>query len=161
IPRVNTEMASCISLGLDRLQVSFTFRAGEHDYRVFRETRRKGAPNVRLEYLLEPAAVDPQPVAVGAGATAAAPAAPEPSAPDWAPISQGSRDVTERIERIVGLTYDGFTRSVLLPQGQFAEFLAGAPEKRRDVLRSLLRLEVYERMRDRSSHLAGESRASF
>src|SRR3954462_15959308 len=52
IPRVNSEIASCISLGLDRLQVTFAFRAGEHDYLVYRETRCKGAPNVRLEYLM-------------------------------------------------------------------------------------------------------------
>jgi len=31
----------------------------------------------------------------------------------------------DMIERLIGLTYDGFTRSVLLPQGKFAEFLTG------------------------------------
>src|SRR5262249_18385357 len=60
-----------------------------------------------------------------------------------------------------GLTYDGFTRSVILPQGQFADFLAGAPDKRRDVLRSLLRLEVYEGMRDRAAKRAGEAKSAL
>src|SRR4051794_33786436 len=89
IPRVNSEIASCISLGLDRLQVTFAFRAGEHDYRVYRETRRKGAPNVRLEYLMPQVAAEPEPVAVGvAAAAASSPSVTEPPGSDWMPISQ-------------------------------------------------------------------------
>src|SRR5437867_12115611 len=45
-PRAGTEMTACISLGLDRLQVVLEFQAGPNIYRVYRETRRRGAPNV-------------------------------------------------------------------------------------------------------------------
>jgi DNA repair protein SbcC/Rad50 len=124
VPRVNNEVNACISQGLERMQVSLVFRAGDADYRVFREAKRKGAGAVRLEKL---------------------------GMSEWQPLADKSADVREKVERIVGLDFDGFTRSVLLPQGQFQEFLAGAPDKRRDVLRRLLRLELYERMRQAAS----------
>jgi DNA repair protein SbcC/Rad50 len=132
VPRVSNEVSACISQGIDRMQVSLTFRAGALDYRVFREARRKGAGNVRLEKM---------------------------GTSDWEPLADRSREVNEKVERIVGLDFDGFTRSVLLPQGQFQEFLAGAPDKRREVLKRLLRLEVYERTRQRAASEASSKKA--
>lgn len=129
VPRVTTEVAACISQGLDRMRVALEFMAGEERFRVFRETRRKGSPNVRLDRWQED---------------------------EWRAVADRAHDVTAEVTRIVGLDYDGFTRSVLLPQGQFQEFLAGAADKRRAVLRSLLRLEVYDRMRARAGATAAE-----
>jgi exonuclease SbcC len=129
VPRVTNEVASCISQGMDRMRVALEFMAGEERYRIFRETRRKGAPNVRLDRWRED---------------------------DWQALVDRAHDVTARVIEIVGLDYDGFTRSVLLPQGQFQEFLAGSADKRRAVLRSLLRLEVYDRMRARAGGVAAE-----
>ena len=129
VPRVTNEVTSCISQGMDRMQVTLEFRAGDERYRIYRETRRKGAPNVRLERC---------------------------EGGDWLPVSDRARDVNAQVADIVGLDYDGFTRSVILPQGQFQEFLAGSAEKRRAVLRSLLRLEVYDRMRQRAAGISAE-----
>ncbi len=131
VPRVANEVASCISQDRDRMRVTYEFSAAGERYRIFRETRRKGAPNVRLERCV---------------------------AGDWLPVVDRAREVNDRVGEIVGLDYEGFTRSVILPQGQFQEFLAGSAEKRRAVLGSLLRLEVYERMRKRASTMAGETR---
>jgi exonuclease SbcC len=129
VPRVTTEVGAVISQGLDRMRVTLEFLAGEERYRVYRETRRKGAGNVRLDCWRDG---------------------------EWQAQLDRAREVTERIEQIVGLDYDGFTRSVLLPQGQFQEFLAGSAEKRRAVLGSLLRLDVYNRMRARATSMAAE-----
>jgi DNA repair protein SbcC/Rad50 len=129
VPRVHNEVGACISQGMDRMRVTLEFLAGEERYRVYRETRRKGAGAVRLDHCL--------------GA-------------DWQPELDRAREVTDRISEIVGLDYEGFTRSVLLPQGQFQEFLAGSAEKRRAVLGSLLRLDVYNRMRGRATAMAAE-----
>ena len=67
-------------------------------------------------------------------------------------IASGVREVDEAVERLVGLDYDAFTQAVVLPQGEFARFLKGAPAQRRQILQDLLRLGVYGRMHK----LAGE-----
>ena len=131
VPRVTAEVGACISQGMDRMRVLLEFQAGEERYRVYRETRRKGSGAVRLD---------------------------RRQGDDWQPQLDRAREITERVNEIVGLDYDGFTRSVLLPQGQFQEFLAGSAEKRRSVLGSLLRLDVYNRMRGRATSAAAEMR---
>jgi exonuclease SbcC len=45
-------------------------------------------------------------------------------------------------------------QAVILPQGQFARFLRAEPRDRRSMLRTLLRLDVYERMRERAQRSA-------
>ena len=65
--------------------------------------------------------------------------------------------VTELVERVVGLGYDAFTRAVLLPQGDFAAFLAGKPSDRREILIRLLDLGRYEAV----AKLAGSQAASL
>ncbi len=127
VPRVASEIKECISLGLNRMYVSLEFLAGQTTYRVFREAKRQGQPNVRLERCLDG---------------------------EWQALAQGATEVTRRLEAVVGLNYDAFTRSVLLPQGQFQEFLSGSPDKRRDVLQSLLRLDVYKRMQAGANEMA-------
>ena len=67
VPRVANEVVACISQGLDRMTVTLEFATGEQRYRIFRETRRKGAPNVRLEHLWTPE--------------------------EWSPVAQGAADV--------------------------------------------------------------------
>jgi len=129
VPRVGDDVGDCISQGMERMRVILEFMAGEERYRVYRETRRKGQPNARLDRMEEG---------------------------QWIALADRSRDVTAAVVRAVGLDYNAFTRSVLLPQGQFQEFLAGSADKRRAVLRSLLRLDVYERMRGRATSLAAE-----
>jgi exonuclease SbcC len=64
------------------------------------------------------------------------------------PVANGVHEVNQRIEALLGLSYDAFQQAVVLPQGQFDQFLRSDPGNRRDILRALLRLEVYERMRE-------------
>jgi exonuclease SbcC len=53
------------------------------------------------------------------------------------------RDVTERCKSIIGLSLEDFTRTVMLPQGQFSEFLKLEGKNRREMLERLFNLQQY------------------
>jgi exonuclease SbcC len=56
------------------------------------------------------------------------------------------RELDARVAELIGLDFGQFTRTVVLPQGQFAQFLKDEPSSRQKLLRSLLDLDVYYRM---------------
>ena len=68
------------------------------------------------------------------------------------PLVEAARitDLNERVEEIVGLDFETFTRAVLLPQGRFAEFLSGDNAERRKILVQLLDLSRYDRVGQRA-----------
>ncbi|HEU4422870.1 MAG TPA: SMC family ATPase [Pilimelia sp.] len=51
----------------------------------------------------------------------------------------------------VGLPYEQFVTCVVLPQGEFAEFLHAKPATRQQILVNLLGLHVYERIREQAT----------
>lgn len=51
--------------------------------------------------------------------------------------------VTSTCEEIIGLNLEDFTRTVVLPQGKFSEFLKLEGKKRRDMLERLFNLQKY------------------
>jgi exonuclease SbcC len=129
IPRVNvynrTEM---ISASKNRVSVVLDFEVGENRYRIARVLRRNGSQIVRLEEV---------------GADNA-----------LKPLADQVRTVSVQIVQILGLEAAAFMQAVILPQGEFARFLKAEPRDRRSMLRTLLRLDVYERMRDRAQRSA-------
>ena len=74
------------------------------------------------------------------------------------PLAGRVKEIEEAIEQIVGLDYDAFTRSVVLPQGQFDAFLKGEPKERRKILVALLNLGVYETMHQIANRRAIDAR---
>src|SRR5580704_6585873 len=64
-------------------------------------------------------------------------------------------DVKSRVAELLGLSYEHFTQSVLLPQGGFSEFLRATPANRQRLLVELLAFGVYkdigQRARERAS----------
>jgi exonuclease SbcC len=58
-------------------------------------------------------------------------------------LAEGPDQVKAKVQRILGLTYEHFTQSVLLPQGRFSEFLNAKPADRQDLLVELLAFGVY------------------
>src|SRR5262249_22693985 len=52
------------------------------------------------------------------------------------------------------LDFNGFTKSVVLPQGQFDAFLKGKADERRRILSDLLQLDIYQRMMKRANEIA-------
>ncbi|MBL8209600.1 MAG: SMC family ATPase [Bryobacterales bacterium] len=68
------------------------------------------------------------------------------TADGWASLTDKANDVSDRVQSILGLDFDGFTRSVMLPQGEFDRFLRGDLKERTQILTSLLNLDIYGRM---------------
>lgn len=63
----------------------------------------------------------------------------------------------EAVTRILGLTFEHFTQSVVLPQGGFAKFLHAEKRERQDLLVSLLGLSVYEKVAQRANQIAKDA----
>jgi exonuclease SbcC len=136
VPRVDTgDRAQMIAASRDRASVVLEFTAGPERYRITRTLKRKGANSVSLEQIEASSRV----------------------------VSLGDqvRVVDVKIEEILGLDVDAFKQAVVLPQGEFAAFLQAVPGERRKMLRSLLRLEVYERMRAQANQTAGEKKIAI
>lgn len=113
-----------ISAGRDRVGVVLDFDVGESRYRIARTLRRNGAQMVRLEER------------------------------EGKSLADQVRTATDQVVRILGLEAYAFKQAVILPQGEFARFLKAQPRERRGMLRTLLRLDVYERMRERAQRSA-------
>ncbi len=66
-------------------------------------------------------------------------------------------EMTEAVALAVGMPYEQFTTCVVLPQGEFAEFLHAKPAKRQEILVNLLGLRVYQRIAERARLVAKEA----
>jgi exonuclease SbcC len=78
---------------------------------------------------------------------------------EWIQDVSGSERLTARIEELLGLDFDSFTKTVILPQGKYAEFLGSEPSKRRDLLEKILELGVYKRVVERARELETRSKS--
>jgi DNA repair protein SbcC/Rad50 len=136
-PRVGNRTVQLIAQGQPALSVCLDFAVDRRRFRVVRTAGLKAtSATIRLEEWRED---------------------------QWQSYGDGAdriRDATRSIETLVGLDYEAFTRSVLLPQGQFQEFLVGDPAQRRSILTELLGLELFERMARRAGEVAREARSA-
>ncbi len=69
-------------------------------------------------------------------------------------LAEGPDPVKAKVQDILGLSYEHFTQSVLLPQGRFSDFLQAEPRKRQDLLVELLAFGVYEKVGQRARERA-------
>jgi exonuclease SbcC len=58
-------------------------------------------------------------------------------------LEEGAKTVTGKCEEIIGLRLEDFTRTVVLPQGKFSEFLKLEGKDRRNMLERLFSLQKY------------------
>ncbi len=110
-----------ISLGAAEARIRFEFEVGDRTYtavRVVRRTTKGGATTA--EARLE------------SGGTV---------------LASGAAEVTQAVESLIGLGIDHFTRSVVLPQGQFAAFLHDTPSGQQDLVKALLDMGVLDEVR--------------
>lgn len=134
IPRVNSQnRTEMISASRNRASVVLDFEVGASHYRIARTLRRNGVQSVRLE---------------------------EHDGSNFKSLADQVRTATDQIVQILGLEASAFMQAVVLPQGEFARFLKAQPRDRRSMLRTLLRLDVYERMRERAQRLAAAKKAN-
>jgi exonuclease SbcC len=61
-------------------------------------------------------------------------------------LAGDARSLDERVVGLLGLSFEQFTKTVVLPQGEFARFLHERPADRQDLLVRLLDLGIYGRM---------------
>ncbi len=126
-----------ISAARDRVTVVLDFDVGASRYRIARTLKRNGAQMVRLE----------EHDGVGGKGSRKN-------------LADQVRTATDQMVRILGLGAPAFLQAVVLPQGEFARFLRAQPRDRRSMLRTLLRLDVYERMRERAQRSAAAKKGT-
>ncbi len=60
---------------------------------------------------------------------------------------QGTRtELLQQVKELIGLSFDQFTRAVLLAQGDFASFLKAGPREKAELLEKLTGTEIYSRI---------------
>ncbi|WP_231979490.1 sbcc family protein [Tessaracoccus coleopterorum] len=112
-----------------RATVRLLFDVGQARYRVAREVRRVGQSIQQKTATLE--RLDDR------GASSA-------TTDEVEVLASEVRDVTPAIEELLGLSFDDFTKAVVLPQGRFAEFLNATVGERQDILLKLLGAHQYD-----------------
>lgn len=58
-------------------------------------------------------------------------------------LADGVKTINKKVEEIIGLNLEDFSRTVVLPQGKFSEFLKLEGKDRRDMLERLFNLQQY------------------
>jgi DNA repair protein SbcC/Rad50 len=140
-PRLGSKgLDALMTPGGTQLAVQFEFRNASGTYRATRTLDKKPSgkidPNVRVEQLSSEAS--------------------------WKVFSETEKikEANAKLEQLVGLDYDGFTRAILLPQGAFDEFLRGDASKRRDLLVNLLSLDKVQQMQQAAGQRAKSAEAT-
>ena len=130
--------------------VKLVFEVDGQRYVVARELRRMGGTG-------QPACRQPG-------------AARRPARPGCSPVTRPSRwprtcdGVNAAVERLLGLKYEDFIQCVVLPQGQFADFLHAKPSERQEILLRLLGAEHYRLMMmtaNQRANVAGQRAATY
>ncbi|MDA0365356.1 MAG: SMC family ATPase, partial [Chloroflexi bacterium] len=130
VPRVGASTRQLVTHGANAMSVRFDFSTRGRRYRVSR--RAPGNTATRLER--------------------------ETETGEWEPLADRARDVTEQVTKILGLDYQTFIRTVLLPQNAFDSFLKGDQRERREIMSRLLGLGVYADARGIAGRRAGQAR---
>ncbi len=119
-PRVGRDVKGLINQRRDEARVALTFSVDGQRWKVVRAMRRKGASAHAL-YRVEGGEEHEE--------------------------ADREKDVAERIEALLGLDWDGFRRSVMLAQNQFAGFLEATPGEKDGVLKGVFGFERLDAMR--------------
>lgn len=69
-----------------------------------------------------------------------------------------ANDVAAEINRLIGLNRDQFSKTIMLAQGQFSEFLRMKPEDRTNLVKELFSAQEYERIQETLKTAADQQR---
>ena len=116
LDRLGRNLREAINPSKNAFFVNFIFEIDNQVYQIKRSFRRSGQSNVILY---------------------------EKRANNWYPLQDKAREVEKQLTEILGLSFEEFTKVVILPQGKFAEFLRLTPSKRAQMLESLFNLEIF------------------
>lgn len=135
---ISRESKNFIHVGCDTASVSFTFSITEKDTKIYRVSRSfkikkdtgySVAAKARLTQLLND--------------TAKEQGSEKNESENELVLEDSISGVKARIHQIVGLEFDDFTRTVVLPQGKFSEFLKLSGNSRNQMLERLFHLYDY------------------
>ncbi len=130
IPRLHAnEIAPVISTSASECTVGLDFTVRRRAYRAVRTIRRTKTGASTLEAVLEQLDDEGNVVTTLAGT---------------------ADDVTAEVETLLGLSFDEFTRAVVLPQGEFARVLKAKASDRQSLLARLLGTGIYDRVKQRA-----------
>lgn len=134
VPRLGMRSyAPIVNVGADRARVAFDFEVGAVAYSVARLVERtKGGGAVVKEARLQ----------MGDKT-----------------LADGADDVTAAVEDLLRLEMADFTRTVVLPQGDFAAFLEAPKGEKQALLKSILGLDLYGRVRSLAKERESIARA--
>ncbi|HUG83554.1 MAG TPA: SMC family ATPase [Euzebya sp.] len=141
VPRLHAnEIAPAIATTATECTVGLTFTVRRRPYRAVRTIRRTSTGASTVEAALEQLDDSDRVVTTLAGT---------------------ADDVTTEVERLIGLSFEEFTRAVVLPQGEFARVLRAKASERQSLLARLLGTGIYDRVKQRAgSHArAAQDRA--
>src|SRR5690606_33849715 len=105
--------------GADVMEVQLEFLALGHHWILTRTASRAGHPRPRVELRCDALGV----------------------------TLDRATEVRAKVAELVGLTYDQFLRTVILPQGRFQQLLYAAEHERAGILKGILGMDVLERVR--------------
>ena len=124
-------VAPVITQGLLQARVRLDFELESKRYSAVRVVRRSGAGATTKEARLECEEVT---------------------------IAGNADEVSAKVTELIGLSFEHFTKCVVLPQGEFSRFLHDRPKDRQDMVVKLLNLGVYEKMRSAASARAASAK---
>ena len=122
--------------------VQLVFEVGDQRYVVARELRRAGSQVSQRAASLER-------LADRRGRA-------QPGEPTEV-LAKDLAGVADAVERLLGLSYEDFCQCVVLPQGQFADFLHATAGERQEILLRLLGAEHYKQMMIRANQRASDA----
>lgn len=119
--RIARGSAEFVNKQVDTLSLSYEFSLGSQYFKVEREIKRNKNGEIRTAY---------------AKLT-------ELTSTGEVVLEDKASSVSKRCEDIIGLSVDDFSRTVVLPQGKFSEFLKLPNGQRREMLERIFNLEAY------------------
>lgn len=131
-PKVADDLRQLIAPSAEQARFHYEFLARDRRYRITRVIHRTRPTSVALEEHV--------------------------GGDEWRSLARGVRQAIDKVEELLGLDYETFTRVVLLPQNEFDAFLRGKPDERRAILTRLLSLEIYGKIQQRANQLAAAAR---
>ncbi|RBP64504.1 exonuclease SbcC [Alkalibaculum bacchi] len=121
---MSRKSSNYINTNVDTMEVSFEFQISSAQVKKYRVTRdfkrdKSGSIHTKLARIID--ITEEQEII----------------------LEEQVRQVNNKCHEIIGLNIDDFTRTVVLPQGKFSEFLKLQGKERREMLERLFNLEKY------------------
>jgi exonuclease SbcC len=155
VPRWGTSrgIVNALAPSASEARVRLVFESAGARYVATRVVRRDGKGRVSTSgagLQLMPAGFDPTKLDTGM------------TPDDLGEVLAGTpAEMDQAVLEAVGLPYEQFTSCVVLPQGQFADFLHAKPATRQQILVNLLGLDVYETIQKQATTRATQAEAKL